>query len=66
VEVSATKQTNLDKLLEAILLQAEILNLQANPERAAEGIVVEAQLDRGRGAHASPMWWCWWSRRTTA
>ncbi len=53
VEVSALKQTNLDKLLEAILLQSEILNLQANPERPAEGIVVEAQLDRGRGPVAT-------------
>jgi translation initiation factor IF-2 len=53
VEVSALKHTNLDKLLEAILLQAEILNLQANPERPAEGIVVEAQLDRGRGPVAT-------------
>jgi translation initiation factor IF-2 len=53
VEVSALKQTNLDKLLEAILLQAEVLNLQANPERSAEGIVVEAQLDRGRGPVAT-------------
>ena len=53
VEVSATQRTNLDKLLEAILLQAEVLNLQANPERSAEGIVVEAQLDRGRGPVAT-------------
>jgi translation initiation factor IF-2 len=53
VEVSALKQMNLDRLLESILLQAEILNLQANPERAAEGIVVEAQLDRGRGPVAT-------------
>jgi translation initiation factor IF-2 len=53
VEVSALKQTNLDKLLEAILLQAEVLNLIANPDRAAEGIVVEAQLDRGRGPVAT-------------
>jgi translation initiation factor IF-2 len=53
VEVSALKHTNLDKLLEAILLQAEILNLQANPDRPAEGIVVEAQLDRGRGPVAT-------------
>jgi translation initiation factor IF-2 len=53
VEVSATKRTNLDKLLEAILLQAEILNLRANSDRAAEGIVVEAQLDRGRGPVAT-------------
>jgi translation initiation factor IF-2 len=53
VEVSALKHTNLDKLLEGILLQAEVLNLQANPARAAEGIVVEAQLDRGRGPVAT-------------
>ena len=53
VEVSALKKTNLDKLLEAILLQSEILSLQANPDRAAEGIVVEAQLDRGRGPVAT-------------
>ena len=53
VEVSALKQTNLDKLLEAVLLQSEILHLQANPDRPAEGIVVEAQLDRGRGPVAT-------------
>ncbi|MGI8611737.1 MAG: translation initiation factor IF-2, partial [Sphingomicrobium sp.] len=53
VEVSATKQTNLDKLLEAIALQAEILELKANPERAAEGTVVEAKLDKGRGPLAT-------------
>jgi translation initiation factor IF-2 len=53
VEVSALKHTNLDKLLESILLQAEILNLRANPDRPAEGIVVEAQLDRGRGPVAT-------------
>ena len=53
VEVSATKQTNLDKLLEAIQLQAEILELKANPDRAAEGTVVEAKLDKGRGPLAT-------------
>jgi translation initiation factor IF-2 len=53
VEVSATKKTNLDKLLEAIALQAEILELKANPERAAEGTVVEAKLDKGRGPLAT-------------
>src|SRR5687767_345205 len=53
VEVSALQHLNLDKLLEAILLQSEVLNLQANPDRAAEGIVVEAQLDRGRGPMAT-------------
>ena len=49
VEVSATEKTNLDKLLEAIVLQAELLDLKANPDSAAEGIVIEAQLERGRG-----------------
>ncbi len=53
VEVSAKEHTNLDGLLEAILLQAEVLELQANPDRSAEGIVVEAQLERGRGAVAT-------------
>ncbi|MEZ5844754.1 MAG: translation initiation factor IF-2 [Hyphomicrobiaceae bacterium] len=49
VEVSALKQMNLDKLLEAISLQAEILDLKANPNRSAEGFVIEAKLERGRG-----------------
>ena len=53
VEVSATKKTNLDKLLEMIGLQAEILDLKANPTRAAEGTVIEAKLDRGRGPVAT-------------
>jgi len=53
VEVSAKNKTNLDKLLEAVLLQAEILDLKADPVRTAEGIVIEAQLDRGRGAVAT-------------
>ncbi len=53
VEVSATKGTNLDKLLETILLQAEVLNLRANPNREASGLVVEAQLDKGRGPVAT-------------
>ncbi len=53
VEVSAKNRLNLDKLLEAVLLQAEILDLKANPNRTAEGVVVEAQLDRGRGAVAT-------------
>jgi translation initiation factor IF-2 len=53
VEVSATKGTNLDKLEEAILLQAELLDLKANPERSAEGTVIEAKLDRGRGPVAT-------------
>ena len=53
VEVSAAKGTNLDKLLDAILLQAEVLNLRANPNREASGLVVEAQLDKGRGPVAT-------------
>src|SRR5690242_21335316 len=53
VEVSATKGTNLDKLEESILLQAEVLDLKANPNRSAEGAVIEAKLDRGRGPVAT-------------
>ena len=53
VEVSAKEKTNLDRLEEAILLQAEILELRANPARAAEGLVIEAKLDRGRGPIAT-------------
>jgi translation initiation factor IF-2 len=53
VEVSATKQINLDKLLEAIALQAELLDLVADPDRSAEGTVIEARLDRGRGPVAT-------------
>ncbi|MBL8579847.1 MAG: translation initiation factor IF-2 [Mesorhizobium sp.] len=53
VEVSATKGTNLDKLLEAILLQAEVLDLKANPDRTSEGVVIESKLDKGRGAVAT-------------
>ncbi|HXA71805.1 MAG TPA: translation initiation factor IF-2 [Stellaceae bacterium] len=53
VEVSALKKTGLDKLEEAILLQAEILDLKSNPDRPAEGVVIEAKLERGRGAVAT-------------
>ena len=53
IEVSALKKTNLDKLEEAITLQAELLELKANPDRDAEGIVVEAMLDKGRGSVAT-------------
>ncbi len=53
VEVSATQKTNLDKLLDLIALQAEVLDLKANPDRAAEGTVIEARLDRGRGPVAT-------------
>ncbi|HCX67889.1 MAG TPA: translation initiation factor IF-2, partial [Rhodobiaceae bacterium] len=49
VEISAKNGMGLDKLEEAILLQAEVLEVTANPDRAAEGIIVEAKLDRGRG-----------------
>lgn len=53
VEVSAKQKLNLDKLLEAISLQAEVLDLKANPDRAAEGTVIEARLDKGRGPVAT-------------
>ncbi|CAN1569755.1 translation initiation factor IF-2 [Rhabdaerophilaceae bacterium] len=53
IEVSAKAGTNLDKLLEMIQLQAEVLELRANPDRAAEGTVIEAKLDRGRGPVAT-------------
>lgn len=53
VEVSALEGTNFDKLEEAIQLQAEMLDLQANPDRNGDGIVVEARLDKGRGSVAT-------------
>src|SRR5438552_12724773 len=53
IEVSATKKLNLDRLLETSGLQAEVLELKANPDRPAEGTVIEAKLDRGRGAVAT-------------
>ncbi len=53
VEVSAKNKTNLDKLLEMISLQAELLDLKTNPDRPAEGTVIEAKLDRGRGPVAT-------------
>ncbi len=49
IEVSAKERLNLDKLLEGIALQAEVLELRANPNRPAEGVVIEAKLERGRG-----------------
>lgn len=52
-EVSAKKRINIDKLVEAILLQAEILDLKANPNRNAEGTVVEAKMEKGRGSVAT-------------
>nr|WP_246617072.1 translation initiation factor IF-2 [Sphingomonas yunnanensis] len=53
VEVSAIKRTGLDELIEKIQLQAELLDLTANPDRAAEGSVIEAKLDKGRGPVAT-------------
>jgi len=53
VEVSAKEKRNLDKLLDIIALQSEVLELKANPNRAAEGTVIEARLDRGRGPVAT-------------
>ena len=53
VKVSAIAKTGLDELTEAITLQAELLELKANPNRAADGVVVESQLDKGRGPVAT-------------
>ena len=53
VEVSALKKIGLDELIDKILLQSEVLELRANPDREAEGTVVEAQLDKGRGPVAT-------------
>ena len=50
IEVSALEKTNLDKLEEAIILQSELLELRANPDRAAEGIVIESRMEQGRGS----------------
>ncbi len=50
VEVSATEKTNLGKLVETILLQAEVMDIKANPDRPAEGVVIESKLERGRGS----------------
>ncbi|HYG26583.1 MAG TPA: translation initiation factor IF-2, partial [Caulobacteraceae bacterium] len=53
VEVSAKNRTGLEELVERILLQAEVLELKANPDRTAEGVVIESKLDKGRGAVAT-------------
>ena len=53
VEVSATQKMGLDDLLEAILLQAEVMDLRANPDRSGEGVVIESKLDKGRGPVAT-------------
>lgn len=56
VEVSAKRKQNIDELLEMILLQAEILELRANPARRGQGVVIEAELDKTRGLW--PPFWC--------
>ncbi|HSR69041.1 MAG TPA: translation initiation factor IF-2 [Acidobacteriota bacterium] len=53
VEVSAVKQTNLDELLEMISLVSEVLELKANPDRSAAGVILEAKIDKGRGSVAT-------------
>jgi translation initiation factor IF-2 len=53
IEVSATQKLGLEELIEAILLQAEVMDLKANPDRSAEGVVIESKLDRGRGVVAT-------------
>jgi translation initiation factor IF-2 len=53
IEVSATQKLGLDDLIEAILVQAEVMDLKANPDRSAEGVVIESKVDRGRGAVAT-------------
>jgi len=53
VEVSATEKLGLDDLIEAILLQSELMDLKANPDRTADGVVIESKVDRGRGAVAT-------------
>lgn len=55
VAVSATKKTGLDELTEAITLQSELLELKANPKRSAEGLVIESQIDKGRGPVATAL-----------
>lgn len=53
IDVSAKERLNLDKLIEAITLQAELLDLKSNPDRAAEGVVIEAKMEQGRGSVAT-------------
>ena len=53
IEVSALKKTNLDKLEEAIVLQSELLDLKANPDHAAEGVIVESRMEQGKGSVAT-------------
>ena len=53
VEVSATKKTNLNQLIDTIILQSEVLDLKANPNRSADGTVIESSLDKGKGPVAT-------------
>ena len=53
VDVSAKKRLNIDELLETILLEADVLELKANPDAEASGYVIEAKLDKGRGPVAT-------------
>jgi translation initiation factor IF-2 len=53
VEISAKTGLNVDKLLERVLLEADILDLKANPDRMARGVIVEAEIDKGRGIQAT-------------
>jgi len=53
MEVSAKKNIGVDKLLEMVILQAEMLELRANPNKPAKGVIVEARLDKGRGPIAT-------------
>ncbi len=53
IEVSATKNTNLDKLEEAIHLQADLLDLKSNPNTSARGVIIESKLEKGRGSVAT-------------
>jgi len=53
VEISALKKTNLDKLIDAIILQTDLLDLKANPKRSARGTIVESKLEKGRGSVAT-------------
>ena len=53
IEISALKKTNLDKLLDAIYLQSDLLDLKANPNRSARGIILESKLEKGRGSVAT-------------
>ncbi|HEX2526253.1 MAG TPA: translation initiation factor IF-2 [Geminicoccus sp.] len=55
IEVSAIKRTGLENLIEAVQLQAELLDLKANPDREAQGTIIEARLDRGRGVVATAL-----------